>query len=47
MFFVIPIDEEIDLKKAAKGSRRKIIRNAPLKRVDESNGVCERRLYCD
>ena len=40
MFFVLPIAEEVDLKVAAKNSRRKIRRNDPRKRYHRHYRLC-------
>ena len=43
--FVLPIEKEIDFKKAAKSVGREIIGNASVKRFDSVDRLCERRLY--
>ncbi len=43
--FVIPIEEEIDFKKAAKVVGGEIPGDAALKRADQSNRLCTGRLH--
>ena len=43
--FVLPIDDELDMKKAAKAAGEKSLEMLPLKGTDASDRLCARRLY--